>query len=63
MRHRKQQNPARPDLAPLARYAHDLQRARLLLDAQIRRGDVAAVHVQAWLFGTDPLTDTARTAA
>lgn len=56
MRHRKQQNPQRVDIAPLARYAHDLTQARRLLDAQIRRGDVKAVHVRSWLFGTDPLT-------
>jgi hypothetical protein len=62
MRHRKQQNPDRADLASLARYAHDLTRARLLLDAQIRRGDVAAVHVRSWLFGADAL-DTAEAAA
>jgi len=56
MRHRKQQNPARVDIAPLARYAHDLTCARLLLDAQIARGDVKALHVRSWLFGTDALT-------
>lgn len=59
MRHRKQQNPQRADIAPLARYAVDVTRARLLLDAQIRRGDVAAVHVRSWLFGADALDSAA----
>lgn len=59
MRHRRQQNPARVDLAPLARYATDLQRARVLLAAQVRAGDVAAVHVQRWLFGADELNGAA----
>lgn len=63
MRHRKHENPARVDIAPLARYAHDLQRARVLLDEQIRCGDVAAVHVWAWLFGVDALGEPARAAA
>lgn len=59
MRHRKQQNPNRADIAPLARYARDLTCARLLLAAQIRRGDVKAVHVQRWLFGADELDGAA----